>query len=73
MKKFITLLVSLFMGITAFAQDAGVGATNADFMRDNGKIYVVVAVLFIILTGVLTYLVMLDRKVKKLEKIAAEL
>lgn len=61
------------MAITSFAQENGVGATNADFMRDNGKIYVVVAVLFIILMGVLTYLIMLDKKVKKLEKIAQDI
>ncbi len=37
-------------------------------MRHNGKIYVVVGVLLIILTGVLLYLIRLDRKITKLEK-----
>ena len=40
----------------------------ADLMRSNGKIYVVVAVLLLILLGLIAYLVVLDRKVSKLEK-----
>jgi len=40
----------------------------ADAMRANGKIYVVVAVIVIILSGLLTYLVRLDRKVSQLER-----
>jgi hypothetical protein len=37
-------------------------------MRSNGKIYVVVTVVLIILIGLLLYLVRLDRKITKLEK-----
>jgi hypothetical protein len=40
----------------------------ADVMRSNGKIYVVVASLAIILAGVLGYLVWIDRKIGKIEK-----
>ncbi|MEN7549728.1 CcmD family protein [Rapidithrix thailandica] len=40
----------------------------ADVFRQNGKIYVVVATLGIIMAGFLTYVVILDRKVKKLEE-----
>ncbi len=40
----------------------------ADQMRSNGKIYVVVAVLLIILLGLLFYLVSIDRKISRLEK-----
>jgi len=40
----------------------------ADEMRSNGKIYVVVAVLATIFAGILIYLVMLDRKITRLEK-----
>lgn len=40
----------------------------ATTMRSNGKIYVVVAVLVIILLGLFTYLIRLDRKIGKLEK-----
>ena len=40
----------------------------ADAMRSNGKIYVVVAVVLIVLTGMFIYLIRLDRKINKLEK-----
>jgi heme export protein D (CcmD) len=40
----------------------------ADAMRSNGKIYVVVSVLVIILIGLFIYLINLDRKLSRLEK-----
>jgi K+-transporting ATPase A subunit len=50
--------------IAANSQDAEM----ADTMRSNGKIYVVVAIILIVLVGLITYLFLLDRKVDKLEK-----
>jgi K+-transporting ATPase A subunit len=50
--------------IAANSQDAKM----ADTMRSNGKIYVVVAIILIVLVGLITYLFLLDRKVDKLEK-----
>jgi CcmD family protein len=43
-------------------------AEMADIMRADGKIYVVVAGLVILLVGVLFYLFSMDRKITKLEK-----
>jgi len=40
----------------------------ADALRDNGKIYVVLAVVLTILIGLLAYLFRLDRKISKLEQ-----
>jgi CcmD family protein len=40
----------------------------ADVLRSNGKIFVVVAVLMIILAGLFVYLISLDRKLSRLEK-----
>lgn len=40
----------------------------ADKMRSEGKIYVVVAILLVILIGLIAYLFMLDRKITRLEK-----
>jgi len=40
----------------------------ADKLRDNGKIYVVVTIISIIMIGLLLYLISLDRKISKLEK-----
>jgi hypothetical protein len=40
----------------------------AELMRSNGKIYVVVGVLIIILAGLFIYLINLDRKMTRMEK-----
>ena len=40
----------------------------ASAMRANGKIYVVVAVVVIILAGLFLYVIRLDRKISKMEK-----
>lgn len=68
MKKTIqsTALLGAFLGssIVVSAQDTEM----ADVMRSDGKIYVVVGVLLIILTGLLAYLILLDRKLRRLEK-----
>jgi hypothetical protein len=63
--KIIATFFSFFLLIAANAQEA---TTNADFMRSNGKIYVVVAVVVTILVGLLSYLISLDRKLSRLEK-----
>lgn len=39
----------------------------ADVMRSNGKIYVVVAIIVIVLVGLVAYLFTLDRKITRLE------
>ena len=39
----------------------------ADAMRANGKIYVVVAVVLIVLVGLFLYLINLDRKIRSME------
>lgn len=40
----------------------------ADTFRADGKIYVVITVVAIILIGLLVYLISLDKKIGKLEK-----
>ncbi len=65
MKKFLFLLINaLILSIPARAQEVEM----ATAFRSEGKIYVVVAVLGIILTGIIVYLINLDRKISKLEK-----
>ena len=51
----------------AFAQSAE-APEMADALRANGKIYVVVAVVGLIVAGLLLYLIVLDRKVSRLEQ-----
>ena len=70
MNNFFFRLILLFTGVlfstVHFAQDKAV--EMADVMRSNGKIYVVVAVCLLILVGLFIYVMMLDRKITKLEK-----
>lgn len=66
MKKIFSLISLLLLSTWAFAQEQKV--EMADLMRSNGKIYVVVAVVMMVLLGVLAYLVVLDRKIGKVEK-----
>ncbi|MFT6166302.1 MAG: CcmD family protein [Vicingaceae bacterium] len=62
--KYIILISLLISSFVAKAENIQM----ADAMRSEGKIYVVVAVLCIILVGLFTYLITIDRKVSKLEK-----
>lgn len=43
-------------------------AQSGNFMYSSGRIYVVIAVLLTIFTGIIYYLVRIDRKVDKLRK-----
>lgn len=70
--KVASVLALLFMlPSMLFAQADSTRPQAADMataMRSNGKIYVVVAVLVIILLGIFLYLIRLDRKISRLEK-----
>lgn len=65
--KKITMLLGIMMTSNIiFAQEKKV--EMADKMRDDGRIYVVVAVVLTILIGLILYIVRLDKKMSKLEK-----
>ena len=66
-KKMICGVFFLLFSLFAAAQEKN-KVEMADFMRSNGRIYVVVAVMVLILLGLVLYLVRLDRKISKLEK-----
>ena len=54
--------------ISSYAQDMDHSTEEpTDLMNSNGKIYVVMAVVVIIVLGLFLYLINLDRKIKKLE------
>jgi CcmD family protein len=59
-----TMLVML----TVAAQAQTTDTDTAGIMRSNGKIYVVVAIVVIILLGLFFYVFSLDKKISKLEK-----
>lgn len=55
--------------VFAFAQQMNTAKEEpTDFMRSNGKLYVVVAVVAVIMAGIFLYLFNLDRKMSRLEK-----
>jgi CcmD family protein len=64
MKKILSFLIVLLTSTSLFAQEV----TMADQMRADGKIWVVVGVITIVFIGIITYLVLLDRKISKIEK-----
>lgn len=61
----LTAMMVGFHGLVG-AQESSV--EMADVMRSNGKIYVVVGVVILIILGILGYLIRLDLQLKKLEK-----
>jgi CcmD family protein len=65
LNKRIALAFSILFSFAASAQNE---VAMADEMRENGKIYVVVAVLAIIFVGIVVYLISIDRKTNALQK-----
>lgn len=64
MKKYLLLLLFFVLPFLSRAQD---GIEMADMMRSNGKIYVVIAVLAVILAGILFFLISIDLRLRKME------
>ncbi|MCB0487352.1 MAG: CcmD family protein [Cyclobacteriaceae bacterium] len=62
-KAILLIILSLFSQVI-LAQEVEM----ADTMRSEGKIYVVVAILVLILAGLIGYLITIDKKVSNLEK-----
>lgn len=62
-RHFLSFILLAALLLPAIPAKAG----NGDFMRETGKIYVVVAVILVIFAGVVTYLFRLDRRLTNLE------
>lgn len=69
MKNFRVLIFSLllFSFFESFCQ-SGQEVEMADVLRQEGKIYTVVTGLVVILTGLIAFLIRVDRKMFRLEK-----
>jgi CcmD family protein len=61
-------LFSLNFVLVSFIANAQTEVEMADQFRADGKIYVVIAIVSIILAGLFIYLFRLDRKITDLEK-----
>jgi hypothetical protein len=68
MKKWLLIFIGILFSYSVFAQNTvSERIEMADALRTSGKIYVVVLVVTVILTGLILYLIRLDRKISKLE------
>lgn len=69
-EKFICISLMLFFSEKVFSQNSHdtLVSNQNNFMTDNGKIYVVMAVVVVIVLGLFLYLINLDRKISRLEK-----
>ncbi|MCF0051434.1 CcmD family protein [Dyadobacter chenwenxiniae] len=69
MKKVSLLLLTLFLiSGNLFAQAVDNGVAMADKLREDGKIWVVVAVIAVIFAGIAINMLRIDSKVSKIEK-----
>jgi hypothetical protein len=66
-KYLSAMIVLLALTVISHAQDDA-KVEMADNMRSNGRIYVVVAVVVLILIGLFLYLIRLDKKITRIEK-----
>lgn len=64
-KQIGSIIALLFCCNTLLGQST---ANNIDPMNTNGKIYVVMTVVVVIVIGLLLYLISLDRKISKIER-----
>ena len=71
LKKITLTLVAFLMALGLTAQQGMPEVEMADALRENGKIYVVVLVLTVIFIGIVAYMIVIDRKLSKLEKEAS--
>lgn len=68
MRKYLFVILFFLSQHVVLAQEVQM----ADTLRSEGKIYVVVLILVLILTGLIGYLILMDRKVSRLEKRLSE-
>lgn len=70
-KKAVLFCILMCLQLFSIAQPSGNAVAPvemADSLYQSGKIYVVIIVIAVIFSGILTYLILLDRKIGKLEK-----
>jgi hypothetical protein len=69
MKKICsTALACIAATCFSFAQTPAAEVEMADTLHQNGKIYVVVAVVVIIFAGLVWYMIGIDRRLRRIEK-----
>ncbi|MFY7899582.1 MAG: CcmD family protein [Chitinophagaceae bacterium] len=68
MKILTKIFTTLFLAFCSLVVNAQITSEpSQDFMRSNGKIFVVMAVVLVILITLFIYLVTIDKKITRLE------
>jgi len=67
MKKFSFSLLFLLFALFSNAQEAAYAPQMADKFREDGKIYIVITVIAMIFAAIILFLIILERKLKKME------
>lgn len=70
-KNTFVLLITLFLHPVLIAQTNGTAGSTvemADALYQSGKIYVVITVIAVIFIGIIVYMILLDKKISRLEK-----
>ncbi|MEM9833670.1 MAG: CcmD family protein [Bacteroidota bacterium] len=68
----VTSLILIFLSTIQVIAQAAAEVEMADTFRQEGKIYVVVAVMLLIFSGLIIYAIRIDQKVSKLERELSE-
>lgn len=68
LSKITKKTILLLMGIIFFTGNIFGQNANPDFARSMGKMYVVVAVIVAVFVGIVSFLIYLERKVRRLEQ-----
>ena len=63
LNKYLLLLLSIVISITNLSANNDSG----DYMSNIGKIYVVIAVIVVIFLGIFAFLLIIEKRLKKLE------
>jgi heme A synthase len=66
--RFLTALMMTLVFFLCSIPGYSQNAEMADTMRSEGKIYVVISIVLLILAGLFGYLVVIDRKAARLER-----
>jgi hypothetical protein len=66
-KAFTLAIIAVCFSTILFGQPTNTASDFNTTMNSQGKIYVVIAVLTVILIGIFIYLIGIDRKIRRLE------
>jgi len=69
MTRINLLMVFVLLTLITRAQGSSDAPLMADALSSNGKIYIVIAVIGIVFASIVIFLTLLEKKIKKLEKL----